>query len=242
GTLTYRHHNSKPAALIPVDGASGRREGWASFPAGPFEEAIISRLAEVKASDIRGDGGAGRKVEAAAGRLAGVGGVIRQGRAKMDNPATVDIVAAKLAELNTRRKDLAAELADLQRDAASGLAESWGEFRGLADMMDKDKSDELRIRVRAALRRTIESVTCLFMGDTQHRFGAVRVQFAGSGAHRDYVIAQHVGRLPRGAAREKPAVMSFAEAGLSDSLDLRKPKDAAALEREIERWAKARVK
>src|SRR5205814_9147789 len=131
-----------------------------------------SRLAEVKAADIQTDDDAVRRVEIIAGRLAEIDGLVKLWTAKMDDARIVDTVATKLAGLNTERKKLAAEQAVAQREAASPLAESWGEFRSLSDLLKKDTSDELRLKVRAALRRSIDSVFCVFVAKGTTRIAA----------------------------------------------------------------------
>ena len=229
GTLSYWHTAKHPANIIPVNVKEGRGTAWSSFPAWAFEQAVLSKLVEVKASDIESDGADGRKVEALAGQLAEIDSLVKTWTAKMDDAAIVDTVAAKLAELSVRRKALAAELAEAQRDAASPVPAAWGEFRGLADLLREDNSDELRLKVRAALRRAIESVTCLFVPRGARKLAAVRVQFAGSDAHRDYLIL-HRRRTFNGVTHRaaETEVASFADAGVG-VFDLRKPKDVAKL-------------
>jgi hypothetical protein len=133
----------------------------------------------------------------------------------------VDAVAAKLAELNTERKKLTADQAVAQREAASPLAESWGEFRSLADLLKKDASEELRVKARSALRRSIETVYCLFVRYGSTRVAAVQVNFTGTGS-RSYLILHKAATA--GAVGTRPAqtwVRSFATAGLP-TIDLRR--------------------
>src|SRR5207248_4512674 len=145
---TYWHTGKHPPLLISVKAKETGCTNWVSFPAESFEQAVLSKLTEVKVSDIQADDIAARKVEVVAGRLAEIDALIRLWTAKMDNPAIVDTVAAKLADFNTQRSKLAAEQAAAQREAASPLAESWNEFRSLADLLREDTSDELRVKVR----------------------------------------------------------------------------------------------
>ena len=99
GSLTYRHHSTRPTTLVPADVKSGRTGNrWVSFPAAAFEDAVLDELAEIKAADVAGDGRAGKKVETLAGKVAELDNLIKLWSAKMDNPATVDAVAAKLAD------------------------------------------------------------------------------------------------------------------------------------------------
>lgn len=96
-TLTYKHLGDRPATLIPVGAKQGRGTKWTSYPAKPFETAILRKLREVRVSDIQGDNKDTRKVETLAGRIAEVNNLIKLWTAKMNNPAIVDTVAAKLA-------------------------------------------------------------------------------------------------------------------------------------------------
>lgn len=204
---------------------------WSSFPADPFEEVILSRLVEVSPSEIDGGGDAGQRVEALAGRAAELEKLVRVWTAKMDDPAIADTVAAKLAEYSTKLRKVNAELAEAQRAAASPVGQMWGELRTLADLLREDNSDEMRTRVRAVLRRSIESVTCLFVARGRTRFAAVRVQFAGSAYHRDYLLrhrmAFHHRTKPRPASTEP---LTFADAVGQVALDLRNPAHAKKLE------------
>lgn len=230
--LSYWHTGKWPPTIISVAAKEGRGVGWVSFPAWPFEEAILSKLVEVKASDIEPDGDAGQRIEVLAGRITEIDSLVKRWTAKMEDPAIVDTVAAKLGELNQKRKAVTAELAQAQREAASPVPEAWGEFRGLADLLRKDNSDDVRIKVREALRRAVEGVICLFVVRGGVRIAAVRVQFVGSDAHRDYLIC-HRKRVFNGTVGRdaQTRVVSFSAA---DGLDLRNQNHAAKLLRELE--------
>lgn len=246
GSLTYKHLSTRPPALIPTGAKRGKGTKWCSFPVAPFESAIMSKLTELKASDISGDDATGLKVESISGQLADVDALIKSWSAKMDDLATVDIVASKLADLNSRRKKLAEALADAQREAASPISESWKGFRSLADLLAKDSSDELRMKLRAALRRSIESIHCVFTGSGRLRLAAVRVQFRGSDRHRDYFIAYDppAGALPKGKERKRPAkyeVVSAAWDKQGLEIDLRKMKDAGKAERVLKTIGKSLI-
>jgi DNA invertase Pin-like site-specific DNA recombinase len=229
GSMYYFRPGRGKPTIVPVGAKYGRGSLWSSFPAGAFDSAVLSMLAEVTAAAVGGNDESGRMVEALAGRVAELDTLIRQWAAKMDDPNTVDIVAAKLAEFNGKRKVLAEELAEAQREAASPLAETWGEFRSLADMMKADPSDELRVKVRAALRRSIDSVHCLFVGTARVRVAAVQVWFRGEAHHRDYLL-RHSYTNGKADGRNKwsgrTEVLSFADAE-AGPLDLRKRTDVA---------------
>jgi DNA invertase Pin-like site-specific DNA recombinase len=239
GTLSYWHTGKHPPVLISVNAKEGRGTEWTSFPAEPFDDAVISALAEVPAAEIQADNKAARKVEVIAGRLAEIDALVKLWTAKMDNPALVDTVAAKLAALNTERRKLAAEQAAAQREAANPLTESWGEFRNLAEQWKKASPElreqpEFRERIRAALRRSIESVTCLFVRRGRAGLAALRIDFAGAASHKDFAIM--VRPATAGSVGVRPATWwarSLA-AVAPGKLDLRKPDHAAELAEALE--------
>src|SRR5262249_6469652 len=107
---------------------------------------------------------------------------------KMDNLDLIDTVAAKLAEFNAERKALEAELHEAQRDANNPVAEAWGEVRSLLSLLKRDNSDEMRLRVRSALRSTIEAIHCVFVKQGATSFAAIEVHFARNGGERSYIV------------------------------------------------------
>lgn len=230
GSLTYKHLNRRPPTIIPVGAKQGRGTVWSSFPAEPLERAIRSKLVEIKTSDIQGDDSAARKVEALSGRLTEIKTLLSAWEAKMDDPAIVDTVAAKLAELNAKRKAAESELAAAQREAANPTAEAWGEFRTLAGLDPDQDTDELRERIKAALRRSVKSIHCLFMGKGRTRMAAVQVWFADNKTHRDYLIVYQGAKPYQKAPGTLLPVKSFPAVAKPGELDLRKPAHAARLE------------
>lgn len=234
GTLTYKHLGGRPSTLIPVGAKHGRGTVWTSYPAGPFEEALLGRLAEVKPADVFGADDTARKVDAIDGRLTEVDALIAKWRAKMDDESITDLVAEKLSELNIRRKALAAELAQARQEAADPASGAWERFHSLSDVLRQNPSDDVRAQVRAALRRAIESVYCLFTGVGRVRLTAVRVQFRGTERHRDYVIGYEPGRSNHRVKRQgRTWVKSFTASG-AGPLDLRRPEDARKALRVLE--------
>jgi DNA invertase Pin-like site-specific DNA recombinase len=188
GSLTYKNDRTKPTVLVPVGARQGRGVAWASFPAKVFEEQLLRQLHEIKARDLFPNGDAVQKVESLAGQVAEAEALIKTWTAKMDNPDIADIVAGKLAEFRVRQRELTEQLAQAQRDAASPASESWGEMRSLVEMLAEVSDQEAaRQRLRAALRRVIEGVWCLFAGRGAVRVAAVEVWFT-NGKRRCFLI------------------------------------------------------
>lgn len=230
GPVTYRHQQPH-AVLVPTNATQGRGK-WASFPAEQFEEAFLREFAELNAADIEGDGReAAKKVREKSGRKEELEALIRAWEAKMGNLSIIDRVAANLEKFTAEHKQVCKDLADAQREAASPLSEAVGGLKTLAELLARDNSDEMRLKVRGALRQCIESVHCLFLGTMTTRLAAVRVQFRESDEHRDYLIAV---TYQRAGGRRGPVLSpprSFKEAALPGRFDLRDPKHAAALEK-----------
>ncbi len=227
GTMSYYHPKGYPSVIIPVKAKKGGGGVFASFPAVPLELALRSKLREIPASEINGTCEASRRVETLSGQLADAVKIRGTWQAKMDNPDIADLVEAKLAELNPKCKRLAAELASAQAEAASPVSEAWGEFRTLAKMPPEDDTDDLRTRIKHALRRCITGIYCLFLGRGITRLAAVQVRFTNE-TQRSYVI---VYRPKHGGQAASWLPKSFADAGLPGTLDLRNADHVAAVEK-----------
>jgi hypothetical protein len=115
-----------------------------------------------------------------------------------------------------------------RQEAASPLANSWGEFPGLVELAG---SEDARVRLAAVLRRVVDSISCLFVPVGENRVAAVQVHFTG-GKHRSYFILHRPARQLTKEKKRAPSwyVKSFADAGLP-SIDLRKPTDAAKVQK-----------
>ena len=231
GSIGYKHADGG-ATMIPIDVQRGCGSGrWTSFPAAAFERAVRSKLAEVTTGDITGEDKSAEKVKGLRGQKVELEALVKLWTAKMDVPAIVDKVAAKLAELDGQLKKKNTELAEAERDAANPLANAWNEARTLAGMNPDHDTDELRVNIRAALRRCIEGVYCVFVTRHRTRYAAVRVQFR-TGAHRDYLVTA----VDRG---RRCSVASHTWPTESGPLDLRNPGDAKLVETALTKLASA---
>jgi hypothetical protein len=231
GSFSYRHSSTHPPTLIPLDAKAGRGGEWTSFNAAVFEDAVLSKLAELNAAEIYPENDRGGKVTELAARHAAKDNELREFQKDVEaDPRLLKRFGGTILRLEEERDALAEQLANAQREAASPLAEVWGEFRGLAELA-RCGGDEVRERCRAALRRTLESITCLFTGSKCVRKAAVRVQFR-SGLHRDYLIV-YLARNRHRKSPPPPVVCSppQAWAGREGELDLRTPAVVPAVEK-----------
>jgi DNA invertase Pin-like site-specific DNA recombinase len=224
------------AVLIPYLGELGvNGERATSFPFPIFEQAVLRMLSEVDPNEIVGNGEA-EKVHELTGRLVEVE---RRIRALQDALLTgeVQAVVEVLRRQESLKTELAEQLARARQALATPLASAWEECQSLTSMIERDPG--LRVRLRSALRRIVDSVWVLVVPRGRDRLAAVQVWFAEGNRRRDYIILHRPGsggRLssdsPQRRQPAKPAqwwARSLAELAPGD-LDLRKIKDARQLE------------
>lgn len=208
-----------------------------SFPLAVFERGILSKLAEIDPREILDREEGPDEVAELSAKLVRLDTQIKNltDLFDLDDANAIPEVAEKVKAKNDERKALVEKLDRAKVIAATPLSETWGECRGLVEALDQANDPrDLRVRLRHAIARIVESITCLFVG-TQNtvRAAAVRVDFKGGDSHRDYLIL-YQRRHVSSAKRERPAkfwVRSFAEAAVKDGFDLRNRKDTATLER-----------
>jgi DNA invertase Pin-like site-specific DNA recombinase len=175
----------------PVLRSAGPRLGvgnTASFPLPTFEEAILSCLREIDPHEIlNGDAGPDESL-ALAGQLAAVEERISEVEAELlegDVPALARVVRT----LEGQRKELNERLAAARQKAAHPLSESWGEAQSLLTALrSAPDPKDARLRLRAALRRVIETIWLVVVKRGRDRVCAVQVWFTGGERHRDYII------------------------------------------------------
>jgi DNA invertase Pin-like site-specific DNA recombinase len=215
-------HGHRRRILLPassVDGGGGRR---LSFPYGVFEDALLSRLAEIDPADVVRQGPA-RESVALTEALKDVDALLDVWKAKMDTPAIADVVAEKLAELGTRRKDLAKRLKDAQARQTDPQLAAWAEAQGLLRLA---KKHDARLRLRQLLRAMVDVVLVLVVPRRSHRLAAVQAHFS-AGGRRDYLVHYWAaGNCHEGGWE----VLSSADTRALGELDLRRPDHVVQLE------------
>lgn len=192
GSFTYQHVG-KRSTLVPVGAKQGKGTPWTSFPAVPFETAVLSQLREVTAADVQGEVTADDRVRVLEARKAELEGLVAAWTARMDNVAIVETVTAKLSEYTAELGRVSADLTAAQLEAATPASEAWTSFRSLADLLERDNSDEVRVRVKAAIRRVVARVLCGFGYRNRRSYACVRVEFV-TGRFREYVVIYEAGR------------------------------------------------
>jgi DNA invertase Pin-like site-specific DNA recombinase len=205
-----------------------------------FEAAILSRMRELKPSDIVGDKapGAGKKAEAArlSGRLLDIDNKLERARQRARTSEDFDSFLDLIQDLQNERKQVSERLAELEEQDAGHPAADLGETHTLIDLLAQtppEQREELRRRLKARIRLLVAEMWVLIVAKGRDRLCAVQMYFR-SGKHRDYVVWHRPGKsYGKGRAEAHWEALSSADVQALGALDLRKHKHAAKLERAL---------
>jgi hypothetical protein len=134
--------------------------------------------------------------------------------------------------MDAEREEVEKELRKELQEAAAPVSVALDECHTLADLLaTADEPQEVRTRLRAALRRVVDGIWCVFVHRGSVRRAAIQIWFHG-GVHRDYLVQHEPAK--GNAAAKRPArtapPKSFADAGAPD-VDLRLAADVKLVER-----------
>jgi DNA invertase Pin-like site-specific DNA recombinase len=223
--------------LINFSCTQGRAKCYA-FPLEVFEKAVLSRLREIDPHEIlNGDQGPD-ETQALAGELAHVEGRIERLQAELLGGGEIEALASVVRQLDKRRRDLAARLADARHEAAHPLSECWGEAHGLIDALaSAPDATDARLRLRTAMRRVVDSIHLLVVPRGKDRLCAVQITFHGSKKPPRHYAIFH--RPPRGNGKARTegwsVTGSLADVVQLGPLDLRRRDHVARLEAALQR-------
>jgi DNA invertase Pin-like site-specific DNA recombinase len=199
----FRHAGSKKSwhDVLLNDSSRDGRAPAVSFPCHVFESAVLQLLAEIDPREIV-------RSEAQPDETASLAGEISHVEAKIANLETALLdgdsptVAKVLRQQEAKLQELQAKLAEARQKAAHPLADSWGETQTLAGILEgAEDVKDTRLRIRAALRRIVDSIWLLIVPRGTTRLAAVQMRFTG-GAHRDYLIVHWPAKGNRSAKVE----------------------------------------
>jgi DNA invertase Pin-like site-specific DNA recombinase len=225
--------------LVNAEGRQGRAK-LVTFPYPTFERAVLSLLREVRAADVLGEDKAPAALATLLAEQAGVEAEYGQVKEYLDTQGFGKALADRLAVLEARLGELKVRVNEASRAVAHPAAAAWDEAQTLADALDgADDPDDLRTRLRTALRRVVEGIQVLVVVRGKVRLAAAQLFFVG-GTCRSYLIMhQHA---TRGAVGERPEswwARSLASVIKSGDLDLRDRVQAAELEKTLVAAAQA---
>jgi DNA invertase Pin-like site-specific DNA recombinase len=218
--------------------AATAKEGRAtySFPFAVFERAVFSRLREVDPGEVLGRDNTPQEIAVLEGQRERVRA--ERAEVKADMLRRYSSTLAEVAyQLEARERDLDAELTKARQKAATPAEEAWSEAHTLMDLIDNAPDpDDARLRLRAALRRIVDSIWLLVVPRGRDRLASVQVWFADGERHRDYLIL-HRPPKSNGKARQEGGWWARSLAGVAapGDLDLRDRGQAGGLARDLEK-------
>jgi hypothetical protein len=167
--------------------AQGRGAAY-SFPQETFERAILSVLAEVNVQELfPPEGGAavseaerlGADLEEIRNREALYQAELRKG--------DVTALGAALRDLEREKRDKEQQLAEARVKEIHPTSESWKECRGLLEALDRaEDPEEVRVRLRTALRRIIQGIWMVVVERGRIRLCEVLILFQNGGSDKAY--------------------------------------------------------
>jgi DNA invertase Pin-like site-specific DNA recombinase len=196
--------NGKP--VLVSGGAIRMKSGcpFRSIPAALFETAVLAELKELKPDDVLGGDQepAANRLDAMRGRRAALEKKIATVQARAEAADDVTEFLDLLATLGKQRKALAEQITEAEAEVASQPASNLADLQALLARLKGGRSkerDELRRRLRAALRRLVSSIWVLIVPRGAYRLVAIQVYFRG-GLFRDYRVFYRLARKGRPAA------------------------------------------
>jgi len=225
----------KPYRIIRSNGPRKGLGKFGSFPLLPFERAVFSFLSrreidphEILNGDSEPDESEmlSRQLERKRAKREEIEAELLQDES--DSPALARLVR----KLEQEEKELGEKLALAAQKAASPLSETWGEAQTLLETIDTAPDREAaRLRLRAALRRIVDSIWLLVVPRGRDRLCYVQIWFNAGKHHRrrDYLIFFRPSKA-NASARVPGFVKAESRPDMTAPLDLRKRADARKLE------------
>ena len=229
--MQYSRDGVKAHHLAPYATQQGAKH--VGFSLAVFEDALFSYLSGIDPRDILPAAEAGpNDTVALAARLGDVEQRLARIKAQLLVEDEVEALIDTVRKLEGERKAVGDQLAEARQRSAVPVADAWGEFKSIrAALAAAPDMDAARLKLRAALRRMVESVWCLFMPEAKGpRVAWVQVVFAGAEKFHHFAIVYRPRHgLPGGA--EYPAAYAVRDlATVATAGDLRDAANARALE------------
>jgi DNA invertase Pin-like site-specific DNA recombinase len=233
GQTYYAATRSDNGAVYRVLLNKTSREGTSkcyTFPYVAFERGILGLLREINPAEIVAPAPV-TEVSVLQGEL----NWLRERKAALALEllkGEVAEIGAALRQLKDREAELAARLESNAETVVKPYADTWRDAHALTDLLDgaaPGDVEDVRLRLRAALRRVIKEVWLLVMPRGRVRLCAAQVYFH-DGGRRDYLLLH---RSPAGNQHKSTPGSSWARSladVVPDQVDLRVKKDGRAVE------------
>jgi DNA invertase Pin-like site-specific DNA recombinase len=160
-----------------------------SFPYETFEKAVLSALREIDPADVIEEAERPNERLAIAAELEKTAGQISKIKENILSGGDVESLADVLRQLDVKRRELIERDREVKQRAAAPLKDAWQQTKSLLGAIEKaDDPHDYRVRLRAALRREIDSIWVLIVPRGRDRLCATQIWFAGGKQHRDYLV------------------------------------------------------
>jgi len=211
--------------LINASGIGGHTK-CITFPLPIFERAVLGLMKEVSAKDLAPSVDGLTPVDVMSAKLQDLGehiSALADDLRKGYSSALTTVLREKEAE-HAKIKD---ELDSLRAEMINPVADDWKHFPNLVDAIEKaENKEDARLRVRALLRRAVESIYLLIVRRRSYRLVAAQVFFY-NGICRSYLILHQTAAYARKGGWD---ACSLSDAVALGPRDLRKPEDVRKLE------------
>jgi hypothetical protein len=201
-----------------------------------FERAILSRMKELRPSDVIADEkhANGRETEIArlSGRLLDIDSRLERAQQRARTTEDFDAFLDLIQGLQGERKEVSERLAELRHEEADRPSADLGEAQGLIALLEltpAEQRPELRQRLRTRIRQLVDAVWLVVVKRGAVRLCDAQIFFA-SGTVRDFVISSYRPARGNGHTRRLD-VASFAAVPSGDRLDLRRREDARLMKK-----------
>jgi DNA invertase Pin-like site-specific DNA recombinase len=243
-----RSNNGMVSRMLLNQSSIEGRSRCYTFPYATFENAVLSQLREIDPADVLGrkDGPADTAV------LRAELSWVRERKTALAAELLKGDVAAlahALRKLEAREAELAAKLDGAEEKAVKPETETWQDAKSLVQMLDSTPDPEdIRLRLRAALRRMVDSIWLLVVPRGRDRLCQAQVWFAG-GAYRSYVIIHRSGKGNQNAHQSGRWCVAHTfkfpddvpEDCFFEPKDMRDSDEAARVERMLERFPQVMI-
>jgi DNA invertase Pin-like site-specific DNA recombinase len=199
-----------------------------------FEEAVLSCLREIDPRQVLNPAPPLTEVSVMQGEL----NWLRERKAALTlelMKGDVSAIADALRKIEARETELAGRIEENAELTVVPRADSWRSMGTLIDVLKaapEDEREDVRLRLRAAIRRNVASIWLLVVPRGRGRFCVAQIRFADANVCRSYLIHFQPSWSSKGKGRRIEAgwgCWSLADKVDIGDLDLRKPRDVEEL-------------
>jgi DNA invertase Pin-like site-specific DNA recombinase len=178
-TRLSRSSGKKFSILVNSEGEQGIARQY-SLPYAVCETGVLSCLREIDPHEILNGDNPPDETTTLNGELVGIEAELADAAAFMESNGFSPTIGKRIADLETRKRELAERIAEARSAAAHPLSESWGECQSLVDTLAAAADPhDARLRLRSALRRIVVGMRLLIVPRNLDRLVAVQFDFDG---------------------------------------------------------------